>query len=72
MIKNSLNVMALPNWNGYQVQILGYGDDCKFQVLNKQHEPVNVVWATIEGATACAELLAEGYLSTSTSPSFIN
>ena len=34
----------------------------EYWVVNSQQQRVNVAWATMEGATACAELLAEGYL----------
>lgn len=34
----------------------------EYWVVNSQQQRVNVAWATREGATACAELLAEGYL----------
>lgn len=36
--------------------------DAVYQVVNVKGEKVNVEWATYDGAQACAELLAEGYL----------
>jgi len=33
-----------------------------YWVLNSKGKKVNVAWATLEGAAAAAELLAEGYL----------
>ncbi len=36
--------------------------ESEYWVVNAEQQRVNVAWATREGATACAELLAEGYL----------
>ena len=56
-------VLSNSDWGDYVIQPLDAGDgDLAYQVLNGKGKAVNVVWATIEGATACAELLAEGYL----------
>ena len=50
-------------WGSYTIKPVDAGDgDLAFQVLNNKGEQVNVEWATYEGAAACAELLAEGYL----------
>lgn len=49
-------------WGEYVIQPIGSGEDTQYKVLNGKGEQVNVVWATLEGATACAELLAEGML----------
>ena len=40
----------------------GDGEDAVFVILNASDRKVNVEWTTVEGATTCAELLAEGYL----------
>ena len=63
LLANSVQ-MTDPAWGEYSIHVVGAGsiDDATFQVLNGKGEAVNVEWATIEGATACAELLAEGYL----------
>ena len=51
-----------PKWGDYYIQVLNIDtEDETFQVCKNGIE-VNVEWATVEGATACAELLAEGYL----------
>ncbi len=37
------------------------GDDATFEVVNSKGQVVGCSWCTIEGASACAELLAGGY-----------
>lgn len=37
------------------------GEDAMFEVINKDGKQIGCAWCTIEGATACAELLAEGH-----------
>jgi len=49
-------------WGEFLIKPIGIGEDTTYQVLNGKGEAVNVAWATLEGATVCAELLAEGYL----------
>ncbi len=52
-----------PAWGTYQVVMDGtLWTDEVYWVLNNKGEKVNVEWATEEGATACAELLALGVL----------
>jgi len=51
-----------PDWNGYKIQVLHVDtEEERFQVCSKAGVAVNVEWYTLEGATACAELLAGGY-----------
>ncbi len=51
-----------PTWGDYYIQVLHVNtEDESFQVC-KSGIAVNVEWATVEGATTCVELLAEGYL----------
>lgn len=37
------------------------GEDATFDVVNKDGKVIGGAWCTVEGATACAELLAGGY-----------
>ena len=62
MLLDTSKVIKNPKWNGYMLQVIGIGDDTAYHVLNWKGKKVNVEWATYEGAAACAELLAEGYL----------
>jgi hypothetical protein len=58
-----LNVITSSKWGDYAIHVLGTGCvDSVFQVVNATGKEVNVEWATYDGAVACAELLAEGYL----------
>lgn len=52
-----------PAWGEYHIETnTDDGDDATFAVMNGKGKQVNVEWATIEGASACAELLAAGCL----------
>ena len=51
-----------PKWGKYSITVQGIDDEETYHVLNGKGQRVNVEWATYEGASACAELLAEGYL----------
>lgn len=59
---NMIKKITCAKWGTYYIQVLHADtDDEAFQVCSAG-VAVNVEWATVEGATACAELLAEGYL----------
>ena len=61
-MSNVITGVTCPKWGEYYIQVLHADtEDESFQVC-KNGIAVNVEWATLEGATACAELLAEGYL----------
>ena len=50
-------------WGDYVVHPhKGDDGDTVYDVLNGKGEPTKRTWQTFDGAAACAELLAEGYL----------
>ena len=57
-----MSIAVATKYAPYVIVIEGSGDDAEFWVTNVKGNKVNVAWATLEGATAAAELLAEGYL----------
>ncbi len=62
MLLDTTVLIADPEWRGYKIQVIGINTEAEcFQVLNAQDKQVRGTWCTVEGATACAELLAEGY-----------
>ena len=52
-----------PSWGDYHIETnTDDGEDGVFLVMNSKGKQVSKrAWCTVEGATACAELLAGGY-----------
>ena len=68
LLDNSVQLTD-PAWGEYSIHVIntyGTGTDHTYKVLNGKGKQVNVEWATVEGATACIELLAAGYLKEQT------
>ncbi len=54
--------IADPSWGEYHIETnTDDGDDMVFVVRDSKGEQKCSEWATIEGATACVELLEGGY-----------
>ena len=60
----ALGVVSItdPTWGEFHIETnTDDGDDMVFVVRDSEGKQKYSDWATIEGATACAELLAGGY-----------
>jgi hypothetical protein len=54
------------SYAGYSIQEIGKGEATQYKVLNgKGKQASKVLWQTLDGAAACAELLAGGYFKES-------
>lgn len=66
MLHDTSTLIKDPAWGEYFIHVINMDtEEEKFhvcKVVKGAGKQVNVEWATVEGATACVELLAEGYL----------